>query len=314
MNGRETSRRLFRLVAICGFAFILAATVGCTPKEEPNPLKKQYKKALREPDPTARAYALLKVAKKYNKGGDIVNRDAVFADVAKAAGKVKAPEAACQIYNKLAYALAKAGSPTEATNAIREAEKATERMKKAEDKIHAYSQIAVTYGTYLKKKPIATIYIKKAEGTARKLKAPDIKAPELAQIGYAYYRMGQKDEAKKLIREAFEVARSIDAGDLRARCDAIRKVAAQQISIKEVAAAKENLAEATQLAKKIQTKDNPGRDNYAHAIAEIARQYHRAGDNTTCKELLDLAKGRAQQITDPGQSKETLRIIGSYYP
>ena len=292
-------------VAVVVGLLICTAVAGCGGSKKRSSgasLASQYRKALAEPDLTARVSQLLVVAEKQDKAGDLLGMQQSLNDAADAAKGIDDAKGKALALNRVAEAMGRAGQPTEARNLLREVSKAADQISEAEIKVTVLARMAYTYGKHLNSQDNADAYLKNCEELAAGIPRPEGQIDALLEIALTCHELAMADKAKGLSDQALKAARALE--DARKRADAVANAAATLSKMNKADEAQVLFQEAEKLAGEI-----PDPMSRAYALLHLSDELKDVGRRTDAQKALQLAEAAADKVTDSSMRIPLLETI-----
>jgi len=279
------------LALICCLAPLLLA--GCGGGQKPVSLDDEYKDALAYSDPESKAQALVKVARKQARAGDIAGAEKSFNAARKAVDDVDSPAGKASALNALAYAEARASMIGRARETLGDTLRAVGGMEDHQAQAIEYGDMAVTYGLYLDEETKAQTFLVKACKLAEESASAANPANTLMEVAYDAYLLKDEKQADAIIAQAIAAARAAEA--VNDKVSALVVVIEKLARMKKEEEAKKLLDDAVAITKTMPSDSPQAAYSKAYAMVKIAVPQARLGEKKAAKALLDEALDLANE-------------------
>ncbi len=277
-----------------GLFLALSFLAGCGGGGSATPdIATERKNAMKMSDPVARSRKLVAVADKQRKVGDVLGAKETLVAATDAAEQITEAGSQAGSYVQIAGSILRGGDLGAGKDMLKKVEKIAAEIPDAGVKASIYADLA---GVYREQSPDkASYWLKQARETAAQVANPEQKGIALARIGEATIRAELTDDAKQIVAELAELARSLE--DLRKRSDALTDAAVLAGKV-EPELATTLLTEADEAA--AGTEDAYTR---SHAYLSMANKLAKAGKKSDAAPRAAKASDLADKVGD-----STLRI------
>ncbi len=297
---RQTSRTLERGRWAWLACMVLTSIAGCgggETKPGGQTLSAQIEAAKANPNPQARARALVLLGDKQFQAQDTGGARETFRLAYQAIGQIKEPSGKAMELAVLAQGYARANDPSAAKNMAQEGKQVAAGISEPFLKVAAYASLAKAMGV-AKSPADAVDLLRDAENVAAGFNASNAleqqqQVESLVSIAEVYHAVDRPANATALFERIDQLCENIDSD--RARADALSTLAAAQakLGLPEAAATFQKAVAA------VHAIDEP--NSKAHALAEIAMKMP---DRGQANNLLDEADKVALEVPDAGLRSE----------
>lgn len=268
----------------------------------------EYQKALNSTNPEAAVRDLVRVAYRFNTAKDVTNAERAANAASAQAGKITDPVARAAAFNSVASIQGTLRIKSATQTALKEVERACEKIETPEDKSASLAYMAASYGRYLDEVDLCKHWLSEAEKIAEGITAPAAKSKAMLAVANHANRV-TLDEGKAATQRMIAGALAAAEGtpDLRARADALADLAASLDKMKRADDAKSTYEKAVAAATSLPADRTPDK---CHALVNIADRMAKESNRVAeANKVLAQAEGFAEQVTDPALRPEIDRAI-----
>jgi tetratricopeptide (TPR) repeat protein len=262
----------------------------------------QMQAAMKISDPVQRTSELVKVARRQQQAGEVLDVRSTLATAAESARSIALPASRVTGLASVAAECAASGELDQAKELLHDAAKAAGEIPTADARIGPLTSLAIGVAEQLDDTTQARTYLKQAELAAQETRSPVIRARGLGTVAAAYARLSLADDALRLSQSGVEWAKGLKLP--RERADCLAELGAALAKMKQAESAKAAFDAAREAAGSVESEE--GR---AYALLGIARNLKAAGDAAQAETVSAEARQIAGHIKDASVRQPLLEAI-----